>query len=64
MLEPIIGPKIKPIPLVASSIWIADSSLCLSGKISETNEYDEVFKMAEAIPWINLRTSDTPTTSV
>lgn len=45
-----IGPNIKPIPLVASSILIADSIFSLSGYMSEAKEYDDVFKIAEAIP--------------
>ena len=50
MLDPIIGPRIRPIPLVASNMEIADSIFSLSGEMSDANEYEEVFNMADASP--------------
>ena len=49
MTEPQIGPKISPIPLIASSMAMTDSTSF--DHMRDANEYVAMFNIVDAIPW-------------
>ena len=51
-----MGPKISPIPLIASSMAITVSTF--SDQISDANEYAAIFRIADAMPWRKRKRMD------